>query len=69
MMCKEYECDVNVRDAFEATPLHFAIIKQEFMNVQLLIKFGADVNAQDYQGHAPLHIAIMRIAADPDDFD
>ena len=60
---------MNIRDAFEATPLHFAILKQEFMNVQLLIKFGADVNAQDYQGHAPLHIAIMRIAADPDDFD
>lgn len=69
ILCKEYDYDVNVRDAFMATPLHFAIIKQEFMNVQLLIKFGANVNAQDCQGQAPLHIAIMRIAADPDDFD
>ena len=50
ILCKEYEYDVNVRDAFMATPLHFAIIKQEFMNVQLLIKFGANVNAQDCQG-------------------
>ena len=66
---REYDYDVNVRDAFQATPLHFAILKQEFMNVQLLIKFGADVNAQDCSGQAPLHIAVMRIAADPDDFD
>ena len=60
---------MNVRDAFQATPLHFAILKQEFMNVQLLIKYGADVNAQDFNGMAPLHIAITRIAADPEDFD
>lgn len=45
VMHKEHNFDVNVRDAFEATPLHFAILKQEFMNVQLLINFGADVNA------------------------
>ena len=42
---KEHNFYVNVRDNFPATPLHFSILKQEFMNVQLLIKFGADVNA------------------------
>ena len=41
---KEMKCDVNVTDRFEATPLHFAIFRQEFMNVQLLLKFGADCN-------------------------
>ena len=30
---KERNFDVNVRDVFEASPLHFAILKQEFMNV------------------------------------
>ena len=66
---KQRGFDVNVRDNYQATPLHFAIIKQEFMNVQLLIKSGADVNARDISGQTPLHIAVMRIAAEPEDFD
>ena len=46
----EYKADVNVRDAYEATPLHFAVLKQELLNVMLLIKCGADVNATDMRG-------------------
>ena len=42
---KEHAFEVSPRDNYRATPLHFAILKQEFMNVQLLIKLGADVNA------------------------
>ena len=30
---KEMNCDVNVTDRFDATPLHFAIFRQEPMNV------------------------------------
>jgi len=33
ILIKEYGFDVNSRDNFQATPLHFAILKQEFMNV------------------------------------
>ena len=66
---KEYCYDISPRDNYKATPLHFAIMKQEFMNVQLLIKFGADVDAQDVRGNSPLHLAVMRIAACPEDFD
>ena len=58
----EYSFEVSPRDNYQATPLHFAIMKQEFMNVQLLIKLGADINAQDIRGQTPLHIAVMRIA-------
>ena len=39
------------------------------MNVQLLIKLGADINSQDIRGQTPLHLAVMRIAAQPDDFN
>ena len=66
---KEYGFRGSTRDSYQATPLHFAILKQEFMNVQLLIKIGADVNAQDVRGQAPLHLAVMRIAAQPEDFE
>ena len=45
-----FNFDVSQRDAYEATPLHYAILKREFMNVQLFIKFGADLDAQDLRG-------------------
>ena len=61
MLVKQYRFNVNITDKIEATPLHFAILKREFKNVELLIKFGADLNAQDFMGQAPLHIAVMRI--------
>lgn len=66
---KHHNFNVNIRDKIEASPLHFSILKKEFKNVELLIKFGADVNAQDYLGQAPLHIAVMRIGQDPESFD
>ena len=45
LLVKKYNFDVNVRDKIQASPLHFAILKKEVKNVELLIKFGADVNA------------------------
>ena len=69
VLCKEHQFDVMSKDNYDATPLHFAVLKQEFMNVQLLIKLGANVDAQDIRGHTPLHLAVMRIAAQPDEYD
>lgn len=69
ILAKQHDFDVNVRDEIEATPMHFAILKCEFKNVELLIKFGADLDAQDNLGQSPLHIAVMRIGQDPDSFD
>lgn len=45
VLSREHNFSVNVRDNFMATPLHFAILNREFMNVQLLIQSGADINA------------------------
>ena len=45
MLCKKYKMNANIKDSFNATPLHFAIIHKEFKNVEALITCGADVNA------------------------
>ena len=45
ILVKQHKFDVNIKDKIEATPLHFAILKREFKNVELLIKHGANVNA------------------------
>ena len=45
ILVKEYKFDVNIRDKIQATPLHFAILKKEVKNIELLIKFGANVSS------------------------
>ena len=68
LLVKQYQCEVNCTDKIQATPLHFAILKGEFKNIELLIKFGANVNAKDKLGQTPLHISILRIGQDPSQF-
>lgn len=50
--------DVNIKDSFESTPLHFALRKQNYDIAKLLIEKGADVNVKDKEGKTPLKIAI-----------
>jgi ankyrin repeat protein len=45
VLVQKYKLSPDIRDNFNATPLHFAIINKEFKNVELLIKLGANVNA------------------------
>ena len=47
--------DVNAKNEWGGTPLHFAATKEM---VELLIAKGADVNAKNKYGSTPLHRAV-----------
>ena len=49
--------DVNARDKYERTPLHYA---KNYDAAKLLIDNGADVNAKDFYGSTPLYDIICR---------
>jgi ankyrin repeat protein len=51
----KHGADVNARDVFRKTPLHFARSPDA---AKLLIKHGADVNARDVYGRTPLDYAM-----------
>ncbi|MGC8542550.1 MAG: ankyrin repeat domain-containing protein, partial [Vulcanisaeta sp.] len=51
--------NVNARDSYGKTPLHYAVEGGHLGVVKELLKHGADVNAKDNEGRTPLHYAIM----------
>lgn len=50
-------------DKQSRTPLHQAAASGDALEVQLLLKAGADVNAQDTNGWSPLHFAAQASSA------
>ncbi len=54
----EMQADVNVKDDWEATPLHNAASKGHSEIVALLLEHGANVNAQRLDGDTALHLAV-----------
>lgn len=48
--------DVNSRDNYGNTPLHYAILDQPSKTIILLLNAGADVNAININGSNPLHL-------------
>jgi ankyrin repeat protein len=56
----DYGADVNARDKYEYTPLHFFSRYHEvpLSNLRLLLQRGADVNAGTRWGKRPLHYAV-----------
>ena len=51
--------DVNAKDKFGSTPLHYAALIGQARTVELLISKGADVNAKDDYDWTPLHRAAL----------
>ena len=47
--------DVNVRDPYGETPLHFAARNEDPLAAKALVEAGADTNARAERGEAPLH--------------
>jgi ankyrin repeat protein len=53
----EYREQINLRDSFERTPLHWAAARGDARAVKELLDAGADTNAVDHNGIAPLSFA------------
>jgi ankyrin repeat protein len=51
---------IDVRDNFRCTPLHFAVLNMQIKCVEILIAKGADINAINSDNQTPLHIAILK---------
>ena len=49
-----------VQPAIISSKLHRAVRKKDFVEVENLIKGGADVNEKDKFGYTPLHLAVTR---------
>ncbi|MCT7546124.1 ankyrin repeat domain-containing protein [Aliarcobacter cryaerophilus] len=49
--------DINAKDKYSCTPLHWASSKNHIELVKVLIKAGADINAKDKYSCTPLHWA------------
>ncbi|RMG78487.1 MAG: ankyrin repeat domain-containing protein [Bacteroidetes bacterium] len=61
--CKELinkGANVNVRDEFNRTPLHYAVLKGREDIVKILLKHGANPNVKDNNGSTPLHWAATK---------
>lgn len=52
--------DINQRDSYGRTPLHFAVSFSEYDTVTAVIVQNAEVNVRDYAGRAPLFEAVQK---------
>jgi ankyrin repeat protein len=51
--------DLNFRNYYGWTALHYAAIQNDPNMIQLLIRSGCDINARNKRGRTPLHLAAL----------
>lgn len=60
LLCAHKYIDINIKDKFNVTPLHFACTKNENLDmVRFLIEKGADRNAWDSECDSPINYACV----------
>ena len=57
----ERSANLNAKDLYGNTPLHYSIENRKYGKANLLIRKKANVNAQNDEGDAPLHIAVRNM--------
>lgn len=57
----ERSANLNAKDSFGNTPLHYSIENRKYGKANLLIRKKANVNAQNDEGDTPLHIAVRNM--------
>ena len=58
----ELGADPNSTSSIGTTPLHWAVVWNNFEAVEELVKYDIDVNAKDIDGITPLHLCMMGYA-------
>jgi Ankyrin repeats (many copies)/Ankyrin repeats (3 copies) len=59
----DFRADPNLRNEGDFTPLHVAVLRDEWAAVELLLSHGADLFAQVPYGDTPLELADPQLAA------
>jgi ankyrin repeat protein len=57
------KADVNARDRFGQTPLHFSVNLDDTEMVNLLLDWGSDPSIEDEEGQTPESLGIWQLAA------
>jgi ankyrin repeat protein len=57
------KADVNARDRYGQTPLHFSVNLDDTETVNLFLDWGADPSIADEEGETPESLGIWQLAA------